>query len=228
MTLSARILLFITCAFPALSAFVPINTNSPTAVTLFQAGATIEGFDSLTGAPTLTDGTLIPAGSQLDNQLKGTKGVFFTSGGNTPAAVLDVSGIGTAHSPTNVLAPLAINTEELCATNSSCFIEVFFTGNINKVGAWFENGDATMFIFWTDSTQEKLDVTKGNFVGGVDTAKKVDHVLLLVTNGGPLTIDDLTFAGSSAPPAVPEPSTAAITAMATAALLIYRRRTRIS
>ncbi|MDX2178092.1 MAG: PEP-CTERM sorting domain-containing protein [Bryobacteraceae bacterium] len=208
-------------------AFIPINTNNAADVALFQAGATVVTFESLTGQNTLTDGTSIAAASQLDNQLKASDGVFFTSGGVTPVAVLDLTGIGTARSGKNVIAPIEINTDLLCASGTSCFLEIFFTGAHSKVGGWFDNGDVQMIIFWTDATSNIVLAPKGNFAGGEDTAKTIDHVTLLFSasgSGGPRTMDDLTFGGAAA--AIPEPSTVVPIVGALAALGFFRRRRR--
>lgn len=225
MGLLLRLLSASALVIPAFAAFIEINTNVASEVATFQLGATVVGFDDLTGAATVTDGTAIPAASQLDNQLKGTKGVFFTSGGNTPVAVLNVTGLGIAHSVSNVIAPLAINTEELCASTAGCFLEVFFTAPGNKFGAWFDNADAKMFLFWTDMTSSAVDAKKGNFAGGFDSEKTLDHVTVIVGASGPVTLDDITF-GASSTSTVPEPATWSVFALAGGLLLVGRMRRR--
>lgn len=205
-------------------ALVTINTNNAGDVAGFQLGATIENFDALTGQNTVTDGTPIAAASQLADQLKASKGIFFTSGGNTPIAVLDLTGLGPAHSAANSVAPIEINTDLLCSTGTSCFMEVFFTGANSKFGAWFDHGDARMIVFWTDNTSEIIDVAKGNFAGAFDSARTIDHVTLFGQNGGPLIVDDMTYAGATT--TVPEPSSLAL--LATGALALGLRAARSS
>lgn len=216
-------LLFLTCivfAKYSLGALVTISSNDAGEVALFQLGAKIETFESLPGHNTETDGTPIPTASQLDNQLKASKGIFFTSGGNTPVAVLDLD---AAHSGKNVISPLEINTDLLCATTSSCFMEVFFTEPTNKFGAWFDHGDAQIIIFWTDNTSDIINADKGKFTGGVDTSKTIDHVSLFVRNGGPLRIDDLTYSGDASVDA-PEPTTFALMGTALLGFGVLRRK----
>lgn len=203
-------------------ALVTISSNDPGQVGQFQLGATVETFESLPGQSTGTDGTPILPANQLDNQLKGAKGIFFTSGGNTPIAVLDLD---SAHSGRNVVAPLEINTNLLCATSSSCFIEVFFTEANNKFGAWFDHGDAQMIIFWTDNTSDVINADKGKFTGGVDEDKTIDHVSLFVRNGGPLWMDDLTYGGGGST-TIPEPATSALMGAALLVLGYFRKRRR--
>jgi hypothetical protein len=207
-------------------ALVTINTNDPGQVALFQLDAKVQTFESLPGQNTESDGTAIVPASQLDNQLKQTEGIFFTSGGNTPIAVLDLTKLDTARSGKNVVAPLEINSDLLCARGTSCFMEVFFTGANNKFGAWFDQGDARMIIFWTDNTSDVVDVVKGRFAGGADTDKTIDHITLFARNGGPLLVDDLTYGGSGTPTPTPEPTTLLSMGAALLVLGYLRKRAR--
>jgi hypothetical protein len=109
----------------------PINTNDINVYNLFATGATVQDFESIGGvtplglnsyANALDSSTAVPAGAQLSLDVAG---LLFHSGGaspnnptgnpGTPTAVLELSGgiAGDAHSASNVVGSLEINTENL-------------------------------------------------------------------------------------------------------------------
>ena len=132
----------------------PINTNDNSVYTTFATGATVQNFESVSGmtplaldsyANALNSGTAVPTAAQLSLDIDGL--LFHSGGGSfndptgagkqgTPTALLELdSPINTdAHSATNVVGSLEINTENLDLDN---FIEiVFINGLQSRVGVW--------------------------------------------------------------------------------------------
>ena len=124
-----------------------INTNDITVYNTFAAGATVQTFESVGGLTPLGissyANTNVPNGAQLGGQITG---LHFHSGGasfnnpaanpGTPAALLQLQGgiSGNAHSGTNVVGSLAINTTTLDLTQ---FVEIIFTDTLmNRAGVW--------------------------------------------------------------------------------------------
>jgi hypothetical protein len=166
-------------------------------------------------ANALNSGTAVPAAAQLGLDITGL--LFHSGGGSfnnpvgnpgTPTALLQLTGgiAANAHSPTNVVGSLEINTENLDLDN---FIEVVFITTLQgRVGLWLNPGlgNATLQAFDSTGTSlESITGTAGNFVGIQRTANEIKFVSIV---GGPagFTIDDLTFgqATSTTPPSVPE------------------------
>src|SRR5262245_10868105 len=91
-----------------------IDTTNLGTVAAFQAGATVNGFDNISGITPMaitayTNGVPVTAGATLFNQIPG---VQFSVGGNpgsvqTEPVVFQLGGgiAGNATSPTNVLGP---------------------------------------------------------------------------------------------------------------------------
>src|SRR5438105_13826406 len=128
----------------------PINTSDTTsaAYIAFTTGAAVQNFEGVSGLTPFaitayTDGAPVPATAQMHGQIPG---LFFHSGGanpnntaanpGTPVALLSLGGgiAGNAHSPTNVVAPLKINTETLGLGFD--FLEIIFSTPVNRVGVW--------------------------------------------------------------------------------------------
>ena len=127
-----------------------INTNDPTsaAYLAFVAGATVQNFESVAGltpksVTAYVNGDPVLGTAQMHGEITG---LFFHSGGanpnnpaatpGTPVALLSLGGAiaGDAHSATNVVAPLEINTETLGF--GSGFLEIIFSTPVNRVGVW--------------------------------------------------------------------------------------------
>ena len=118
----------------------------------------------------------------------------------TPTALLQLTDTiaGDAHSPTNVVGSLEINTEQLDVDQ---FLEIVFISALqSRVGVWLNPALGDVLFSVRDSSGNDLESvigTAGNFVG-IQRASadiKVVAILGLVQNLG-FTIDDLTFASA--------------------------------
>jgi hypothetical protein len=210
-----------------------INTTDNTVYTTFASGATVQSFSSIATLTPLAlssyanafGGTTVPSTAELGSQISG---LHFHSGGasfndpvgnpGTPAAFLQLTGgiAGDAHSASNVVGSIQINTDTL---DLGQFVEVIFTGGLqNRVGVWLNPalGDVTFSAF--DSSGNQLETgtgTAGSFVGIKRTSNDIKFASIVGGTKG-FTIDDLTYGttggttnGGTSGGAVPEPGTMA-------------------
>jgi hypothetical protein len=222
-------------ALPRESAGLTIVTSDPGQVAQFQAGATVQSFDSL---PALTitsydNGQIVPAANRFSSlDLVTFTSPFFNSGGasfndpvgnpGTPIGIFDPDGAiaGDVKSANNVAGPLVGDGSFEAFDNG--FMEVIFPGDVIRVGFWVTHGTITLFL--KDSTNTNLatgDVmvtgSAGQFIGIQRDAADVRGVTIGFTQA--FTIDDFTY--SSTP--IPEPSSLLLISMGLTALVGWRR-----
>ena len=220
-----------------------INTNDTAVYDAFAVGATVQTFES-TGLTPLAlssytnaanSSTAVLATAQLGGQIAG---LHFHSGGaspgdpvgnpGTPTALLQLQGAiaGDAHSASNVVGSLEINTENL---DLDQFLEIIFTGGVlqDRVGVWLNPGLGNVTFSAFDSTGTPLESvtgTAGNFVG-IDRAANEIRVVSIVNQGGTgFTIDDLTYGRTGTTSTVAEPGSLALLLTGLLAAAGLRRR----
>jgi len=215
---------------------VILVTTNPAEAAAFQAGATIESFDSL--APltisSYAGGQTVPSTSQFSSlDLAAFTSPFFNSGGasfndpvsnpGTPIGIFDPDGAiaGDVVSSNNVAGPLAGGSDQ--AFNFG-FMEVIFPADVRRVGLWVTHG--TFQLILKDSGNQNLSTgdfavtgSAGQFIGIERDAADIRGV----TMGFPesFTIDDFTFAATP----VPEPAGIVLGVLGFGTLL-WRRRAR--
>jgi hypothetical protein len=221
------IALALSCGAQHALAASTFDTVDPGVIAAFKADATVQDFEGLNGLATAVpaNGAPVPATNQLSKPGSGLTDVqslaglhFFSGGGTfgggpgTPVAVLDVSG-------DNLLAPLTINTEELCV-GAGCFFEVFFDTPVQRFG--FDVGLGNVSIFAQTYGGNPLGGvddatgTAGSFAGIVRDAADIERISIIANTTAGFTMDDLSYA-------VPEPSTLLLMALGTALLAAARR-----
>jgi hypothetical protein len=215
-----RVLLF--CfAFQELLYATSINTSSASEVATFQAGATVNNFESVAGKTPLTitsytSGNPVPTSATIFNQIPG---VQFSVGGmvgtNQPALYSLTGAIaGDAKSATTVLGP--VDFDFTTKFGSGAMIEIFFPTKVSKVG-FFLNPSLgnvlliaadTNFAFsgMTETTLETSNGTAGNFVGIERPTAEIGGFKIIGLGTAGFTIDDFTVGGGGTTP-VPESST---------------------
>jgi hypothetical protein len=223
---------------------VIINTNNAAAISAFQAGATIETFDSgLTGLVIASYAPVnVPAGSQFSSRNINDPNVpFFHSGGGsfinppanlgTPVGVFNPDGAigGQVSSQTNVIGPLEINTTTAFGTGA--FMEVRFVTPISKFGFQLTHGSVNVFIGDTNnltpiSGDTSVSGTIGNFIGVDRGTADIGRISIFSTSStDTFTIDDLTFLlGAAQPSATPEGASALNLVFAGVFLWFAKRR----
>jgi PEP-CTERM motif len=222
-------------------------TNDPVQAAAFQAGATIENFDDLSGLQitSYASGQTVPAGSQFHSRdLTAFTAPFFNSGGasfnnplpppagngnpGTPIGIFDPEGAIALDfkSPNNVAGPMVLKTAptdpELAFGNG--FMEVIFPADMRRVGFWVTQATPGNFsLQLKDSNNSNLPGesnvvgTTGQFIGIERAAADIRGVTIGFVEA--FTIDDFTY--SSSP--IPEPSSAALIALGSLALIRRRR-----
>jgi len=192
----------------AVAVGAPINTNDINVYNAFATGATVQNFENVSGmtpvdlssyANALNSTTAVPAAAQLSLDIDGL--LFHSGGGSfndptgagkqgTPTALLSLSGgtAGDAHSATNVVGSLEINSENL---DLDQFIEVVFINSLQSRVGFFTAFDST-------GTQlEQQTGTAGNFVGFERASADIHFISVIGLNGTGFTVDDLTYAGAT-------------------------------
>jgi hypothetical protein len=220
----------------------PVNTNDPTLVSAFQAGATVINFDSLPGITPLSlnafnDDTPVPNTALLLQQLQTPGGIGITSGAGIGGAVLDlqppinsaaVSGSGVLGSAFN---PGGVNGPQSTCFASVCFLELFFEQGVNRVGLWTNvgvtilasSGDVTGVVATNTTNLETVNGTALNFVGLERASDEINFVQIFAS-GSPFVIDDLTYGRTGSNTVIPEPGSVALVALGSAILLACARR----
>jgi len=215
------LLLLVSTAPAALA--LTINTNDINVYNTFASGATVQNFESVSGmtplslssyANALNSSTTVGSDAQLSLDIGGL--LFHSGGGSfndpvgnpgTPTVLLQLTDAiaGDAHSPSNVVGSLEINTELLDLDN---FIEIVFINDLqSRVGVWLNPslGDVTLTAFDSSGgTLESTTGTAGNFVA-IQRATADIRFISIVGGSSGFTVDDLTYAGVTTAP-VPEPS----------------------
>jgi hypothetical protein len=202
----------------------------------FLTGATLVDFENISGITPLTvnaytSGTPTSA-ANLTDPTKSVSGAFLSAGGQTPgnpanggapAAIIDVSSLNGAHSGSNVLAPTA-QGDPASPLDFNGFISINFPGDqpISRFG-WWTNPQGGNVAFpphmnTFDASNSLVDLSTGitftaspgDFVAFAFDSSVIKEVELF--QGGPMTVDDFTFARDNALPfgssSVPEPSSA--------------------
>src|SRR5687768_13060463 len=197
---------------------VTVNTSNLAAIAAFQAGATIENFDSgLTGL-VITSYTpvAVPAGSQFfSRNINDANVPSFNSGGasfnnpagnpGTPVGVFNPEGGIAAEvaSQTNVIGPIDMGLNQAFGSG---FIEVRFVNPVNKFG--FQVTHGSLVVFAKDINNSNLagvdssvNGTIGNFIGISRGAADIGGLTILSTNpNDSFTFDDFTFARATVTP----------------------------
>ena len=202
----------------AVAVGAPINTNDINVYNAFATGATVQNFENVSGmtpldlssyANALNSTTAVPAAAQLSLDIDGL--LFHSGGGSfndptgagkqgTPTALLSLSGgtAGDAHSATNVVGSLEINSENL---DLDQFIEVVFINSLqSRVGFWLNPSLGNVLFTAFDSTGTQLEQqtgTAGNFVGFERASADIHFISVIGLNGTGFTVDDLTYAGAT-------------------------------
>jgi hypothetical protein len=210
-----------------------IDTTDAGVVAAFQAGITVNDFESIIGrAPqpisAYTGGAAIGDDAFVFDQLPG---VQFSIGGqvgvNRPALFALTGAIAVdAHSGNTVLGPVDFDA----TTNfTSSFIEVYFPTKVAKVGFWLNPslGNPALLALDTnfafsgeeEHVLESATGTAGHFIGFEHATADIGGFKILATGGAAFTIDDFSY-GTAAP--VPEPATWAL--WGAGALLLAARR----
>jgi hypothetical protein len=222
-----------------------VNTNDAGTIAAFQAGATIESFDTgLTGL-VITSYTpvAVPAGSEFFSRNINDPNVpSFNSGGasfnnppsnpGTPVGVFNPEGgiAAEVSSQTNVIGPIDLGLNQAFGSG---FIEVRFVNPTSKIG--FQVTHGSLVVFAKDINNSNLlgvdssvNGTIGNFIGLSRNAADIGGLTILSTNpNDSFTLDDFTFAaGTTAPPpsTVPDGGIALNLAMAGVFLWAASRR----
>jgi PEP-CTERM motif len=213
------------------------NGTSASDSAQFLTGATLVDFENISGITPLavnayTSGTPTTA-ANLTDPTKSVNGAFLSAGGQTPgnpanggtpAALIDVSSLSGAHSGSNVLAPTA-QGDPTSPLDFNGFISINFPGDqpISRFGWWtnpqggnvafpphMNTFDASNMLVDL-STGISFTASPGEFVAFAFDSSVVKEVELF--QGGPMTVDDFTFARDNKlpfgnPSSVPEPSSA--------------------
>ena len=190
---------------------VTINTNVAGNIAAFQAGATVENFDTgLTGLViTNYSGVNVPAGSQFNSRSLANPLVpEFNSGGatftnpasnpGTPVGVFNPEGgiAAEVSSQTNVIGPLVVGSTQAFGSG---FMEVIFTNPVNKVGFQVTHGSVTLILKDINNSNlagvdSSVNGTIGNFIGISRSTADIGGVTILSTNqNDSFTLDDFTF-----------------------------------
>lgn len=221
---------------------IPINTNDVNVYNTFATGATLQNFENIAGMTplpldsydnALNSSTAVPAAAQLGLDIPGL--LFHSGGGSfndptgnpgTPTALLDLGLIvDDAHSASNVVGSLEINTENL---DLDQFIEIDFINALQaRVGLWLNPslGNVTMTAFDSGGNSlESVSGTAGNFVGFERSAADIKFVSIVNNNNAGFTVDDLTYGGARTTTPVSEPGSLALLGLSLLALALLRRR----
>jgi hypothetical protein len=231
-------------AFAGIAEGAITDTNNAAAVAAFQAGATVNNFESVSGRTpqsitTYANGAAISPTAFVFNQIPG---VQFSVGGmvgtNEPALYSLGGGIAAdAKSPSTVLGPVDFSFNTLFGPGA--MIEIFFPTKVSKVGFWLNPSLSNVELIAADTnfafsgqTETTLEtaasVTAGNFVGISRPTADIGGFKIIALGGQTskgFTIDDFTFGGGTTTAPVPEPGTLALVAGGVLALAL-RRRTR--
>ncbi|HEV8721648.1 MAG TPA: hypothetical protein VGW77_13545 [Candidatus Binatia bacterium] len=251
LTLQKAMIAVIVLALTAPAAFATtFNTNDINTYNQFATGATVQNFESIGGmtalgltsyTAALNGLTTVGTAAQLGLDINGL--LFHSGGGSfnnpvgnpgTPTALLQLNSPinGDAHSPTNVVGSLAINTETLDIDN---FIEVVFITSLqNRVGFWLNPALGNVLFTAFDSTGTQLESipngTAGNFLGIERLANDIKFISIIGLSASGFTIDDLTYGQvtSTTPPGtVPEANSLWLLVFGLSGLFCLRHRLKL-
>src|SRR5438874_9435994 len=191
-------------SMPLTAGAVPFVSNNAASVAAFQAGATIQTFEGISGVTAFnneTPGTVVPAAALLKNQIAGL--TFFSNFAGGPA-VLNLTGfanLSDAKSSPNVVSGVEPGNGSDGIICFTCFIEVTFASPVSKVGAWNDPTGGNVQLLATDLGGGTIFDTatggQGNFIGVSLATNVIQRALFLFVspqsvNG--FTLDDLTYA----------------------------------
>jgi hypothetical protein len=211
-------------------------TTDNAAIAAFQAGATVNTLEALSGLLTssLVDGTPLPS----LNQIYKINGGHFHSGGasfnnlsgnpGAPSAVLDLAPgfqAGNVRSGSHVLATThAIDSLDpanatLCA-DGACFFEIEFISPVAKFGGWIGLGNVQILVKdrvkLSDGSDDVVNleffsVNAGEFFGITSALANIDSITISARAANAFFLDDITTGGAAGGGnTVPEPGTLAL------------------
>src|SRR5262245_33063064 len=197
-----------------------IDTSNAAIVAAFQAGATVNNFESIVGVTpqainSYTVGAAVSSSAFVFNQISGVQFSVGGAPGTNSPAVYSLTGAiaGDAKSPTNVLGP--VDFDFTTKFNNQALIEIFFPTKVSRVGFWLNPSLGNVLLIAADTnfafsglpetTLETGTVTAGNFVGIQRPTADIGGFKIIALGGTGFTIDDFTFDGGTTQ--VPEPST---------------------
>lgn len=178
-------------------------STDPTQVAAFQAGATVLGFDEMTGTG-VAPGVAIPAESRLTNQFAGSSAVFSSTAG--PVAV--ISWPIDARSDPNLIGGSQL-VSDVPVVDYLQPIQIGFiapgtsgAGVTDRVGAWNDptGSRIRLTVFDASGTPlESVEADEGVFLGisrpGIASAT---FGYVSTQSAAGFTLDDLTFAPPAA------------------------------
>jgi len=247
-----RLAAWLAVAIVALAGFAEaavIDTTNTAEVTAFQAGATVNNFESVAGATafgitTYDSGVAVPSTAFVFDQISG---VQFSVGGqvgtNRPALYsLGGTIAGDAASTSTVLGTVDFDGNTLLAfsANNSVtgLIEIFFPTKVSSVGFWLNPSLSNVTIQALDTNfafsglpetilETGTNLAAGHFIGiSHPTADIGGFKIIGLGATGFFTIDDFTYGGGTPTATTPEPATLVLLGSGLVALGVaqYRRR----
>ncbi len=231
---------FLTCAALAAASAAQaatINTSNAGEVATFQAGATVQTFEGVSGRTPLpisnyNGGDPIPDAAKLFDQITGLQFTVGGAPGDSPAALLQLNSPidGDAASKSTVVGPATMAPDQVTDFQGG-FIEIIFATKVSRVGFWLNPSLGNVLLLANDqfggSQLESLNGgLAGNFIGIERATADIGHISIIPLQSGGFTIDDLTYAASTTPPpptSVPEPGTLALVGLGLAGVLARRR-----
>jgi PEP-CTERM motif-containing protein len=236
-------------AFAGVAEATLVDTTNPADVTAFQAGLTVNNFESVAGTTafgitTYDSGVAVPSTAFVFNQIPG---VQFSVGGqvgtNRPALYsLGGTIAGDAQSPSTVLGTVDFDGNTLLAFSNnnsvSGLIEIFFPTKVSSVAFWLDPSLSNVSIIAADTnfafsglTETTLEsysnLTAGHFIGITrPTADIGGFKIQSATSLAGFAIDDFTYGGGTPTATTPEPATLVLLGSGLVALGVaqYRRR----
>ena len=218
-----------------------IDTTAPGVIAAFQAGLTVQTFESLAGRTpqaitAYTQGDPVSPNAFVFNQVPGVQFSVGGAVGTNMPALYQLGGAlaANAHSGTTVLGP--VDFDFTTKFTSGAFIEVFFPVKVSSVGFWLNPvlGNVTLIAADTNFAFSGLNETTletftgavaGHFVGIARPTADIGGFKIIGTGNTGFTIDDFSYgaAGGVTTP-IPEPAEWALLLGGLAAMATWRRR----